>query len=124
MLPRPPWIAAFAALLACALGVLVWAQGRRSAEADPPAAEQCRPAAGDSQVAGALLHVPPHAVAPLPLVLAFHGAHGDGPRFAVESDLSDAADRYGFAVVYPTAGSSAHVWSPNHPPPPDHVAAT
>jgi polyhydroxybutyrate depolymerase len=70
----------------------------------------------------ALLHVPPHPKAPLPLVLAFHGAGGTGPGFAAESGLSKTADKYGFAVLYPTAGSARHFWSLNASMQPDDVA--
>ena len=69
----------------------------------------------------ALLHVPKRAKAPLPLVMAFHGAGGTGPGMADYSGLSDTADRYGFAVLYPTAGSSRHFWSLNANMPPDDV---
>jgi polyhydroxybutyrate depolymerase len=69
----------------------------------------------------ALLHVPPHPKGRLPLVLAFHGAGGSGPGFAKESRLSQTADRYGFAVLYPTAGSSRHFWSLNASMHPDDV---
>jgi polyhydroxybutyrate depolymerase len=69
----------------------------------------------------ALLHVPKRAKAPLPLVMAFHGAGGNGPGMADYSGLSDTADHYGFAVLYPTAGSSRHFWSLNAKMPPDDV---
>jgi len=71
----------------------------------------------------ALLHVPRHPHVPLPLVLAFHGAGGNGPDFAKESGLSATADKYGFAVLYPTASSSSHFWSLNAAMKPDDVAA-
>jgi polyhydroxybutyrate depolymerase len=70
----------------------------------------------------ALLHVPRGAAAPLALVIAFHGARGTGPGFAEESGLSGTADRHGFAVLYPTAGSSQHFWSLNRSMRPDDVA--
>jgi polyhydroxybutyrate depolymerase len=66
--------------------------------------------------------VPPRARAPLPLVIAFHGATGDGPGFARESGLSASADRHGFAVLYPTAGSRRGFWSLNRASTPDDVA--
>jgi polyhydroxybutyrate depolymerase len=59
--------------------------------------------------------------APLPLVVAFHGARGDGDGFAIESGLSRSADRHGFAVLYPTAAWSRHFWSLNHSAVPDDV---
>jgi polyhydroxybutyrate depolymerase len=84
--------------------------------ADPPqpanAATDCRPIAGDQELDGALLHVPPRAQAPLALVLAFHGAGGTGAGFAEESQLSKTADAHGFAVLYPNA-ATRHFWSLN-----------
>jgi polyhydroxybutyrate depolymerase len=77
------------------------------------AAETCRPATGDRMLGTALLHVPKRAKAPVPLVLAFHGAGGDGRGMANYSGLSKTADEYGFAVLYPSAGSTIHFWSLN-----------
>ncbi len=71
----------------------------------------------------ALLHVPKGAKTPLPLVIALHGAGGDGPGMASYSGLSVTADRHGFAVLYPTAGSSHHFWSLNAKMYPDDVAS-
>lgn len=71
----------------------------------------------------ALLHVPRRARAPLALVLAFHGAGGNGPGFADESHLSRVADKYGFAVLYPTASASRHFWSLNAAARPDDIPA-
>ncbi len=70
------------------LAVAAWTPPERRARA----AEDCRPARGEQTLDGALLHVPPHAKPPLPLVLAFHGAGGTGPGFAAYSGLSDTAD--------------------------------
>jgi polyhydroxybutyrate depolymerase len=85
------------------------------------AAEDCIPKPGDTMLGTALLHVPKRATAPLPLVMAFHGAGGTGPGMADYSGLSGTADHYGFAVLYPTAGSSRHFWSLNAKMPPDDV---
>jgi len=52
------------------------------------------------------------ASAPLPLVLAFHGAGGTGEGFAAYSGLSAAADGHGFAVLYPNA-ARRHFWTLN-----------
>jgi polyhydroxybutyrate depolymerase len=70
----------------------------------------------------ALLHVPPHTKTPMPLVLAFHGAGGTGPGMAAYSGLSATGDHYGFAVLYPSAGSARHFWSLNAAMKPDDVA--
>src|SRR4051794_10844394 len=77
------------------------------------AAEDCVAKRGDTMLGTALLHVPEGARAPLPLVMAFHGAGGTGRGMAGYSGLSATADRYGFAVLYPTAGSGRHFWSLN-----------
>ncbi|HET8952585.1 MAG TPA: PHB depolymerase family esterase [Solirubrobacteraceae bacterium] len=82
----------------------------------------CLPARGRTQIGDALLHVPAGAKAPLPLVVAFHGAGGSGAGFEPESGLSISADRHGFAVLYPTAGSSRRFWSLNRRTAPDDVA--
>jgi polyhydroxybutyrate depolymerase len=100
---------AFAALVA--VGVLAFVAYD---PADPPrtasAATDCRPAAGDHRLGATLLHVPPKT--PRGLVLAFHGAGGDGDGFAGMTGFSRDADRYGFAVLYPSAAAHAF-WSLN-----------
>ncbi|MEO8687588.1 MAG: PHB depolymerase family esterase [Solirubrobacteraceae bacterium] len=55
------------------------------------------------------------------LVVAFHGAGGNGPSFAAYTGLSRTANRHGFAVLYPTAGSGSHFWSLNRSMAPDDV---
>src|SRR5690242_356061 len=77
----------------------------------PTSAPACTPKPGDQRVDDVLLHVPPHPKAPLALVLAFHGANGNGDGFANESGLSQTADAHGFAVVYPK--SAGRSWSLN-----------
>src|SRR5438128_7522435 len=70
------------------------------------AAEDCLPARGDLTLPGdALLHVPARVRTPMALVIAFHGAGGTGSGMARYSGLSATADRYGFAVLYPTAAT-------------------
>ena len=86
------------------------------------AAVDCQPVAGDHMLPDdALLHVPRRAKAPLPLVIAFHGAGGTGPGMADYSGLSDTADAKGFAVLYPTAATKRHFWSLNASMPGDDV---
>lgn len=41
---------------------------------------------------------------PTPLIAAFHGGGGSASSFQAVTGLNDAADRHGFAVVYPDAG--------------------
>src|SRR5690349_25077721 len=94
-------------------------------QADPPhaaVAASCTPVRGESRIGDALVFVPGRARAPLPLVVAFHGARGTGDGFSDESGLSRSAERHGFAVLYPTAGSSRHFWSLNRAAVPDDVA--
>lgn len=58
-----------------------------------------------------LVHVPPHADGPLPLVLALHGAGESGPRFALDTGYSRLADRERFLVAYPSAGGPHPFWN-------------
>ena len=102
-------------------GAVLASRDSAPAQGDSQPVETCTPARGDRMLGDALLHVPRHAGAPLALVIAFHGAHGNGPGFADESGLSRTADRHGFAVLYPTAGSSQHFWSLNRAMHPDDV---
>jgi polyhydroxybutyrate depolymerase len=54
-----------------------------------------------------VLHLPPgDASAPMPLVLAFHGAGADGASFAGETKFGAAADATGMAVVFPDGAAS------------------
>jgi polyhydroxybutyrate depolymerase len=82
---------------------------------DPPqtaaAAIDCQAASpGTHRIDGTLLHMPPKR--PVGLVLAFHGAGGTGDGFSGGTGFSSVADRYGFAVLYPSA--AAHqFWSLN-----------
>jgi polyhydroxybutyrate depolymerase len=79
----------------------------------PPDPCATAPVAGNSQISlissglrrTAQLHLPPHVPAgrALPLVVALHGAGGNGPQFAIDSGLSTEGDQSGFAVLYPTA---------------------
>lgn len=61
----------------------------------------------------ALVHVPPAARRgrPLPLVLAFHGAGGNGGFMESYSGLSRLGDRRGFAVAYPSAFGDRAYWN-------------
>ncbi|HEY6886135.1 MAG TPA: PHB depolymerase family esterase [Solirubrobacter sp.] len=107
--------------LCIAASVLVLA-GRTETTDRAVAAVDCRPVAGDHTLPDdALLHVPRRAKAPLPLVIAFHGAGGTGPGMADYSGLSETADAKGFAVLYPTAATKRHFWSLNAKMPGDDV---
>ncbi len=105
----------------CALAGALALAGRTDQPQPAIAAEDCQPARGDRLLGDALLHVPAHAKPPLALVIAFHGAGGNGPDMADYSGLSITADAKGFAVLYPTAGSSQHFWSLNASMPGDDV---
>jgi polyhydroxybutyrate depolymerase len=73
----------------------------------------------------ALVHVPAAGAGRrLPVVLAFHGAHGSGEFMSDYSGFSKLADREHFLVVYPTAASAKRFWTLNarDPNAPDDVA--
>ena len=117
-----PLLALLAVLCGCGA---TRAAGRPADPASAPArasAGACAPVRGESHIGDALVHVPRRARAPLPLVVAFHGARGTGDGFSGESGLSRSAERHGFAVLYPTAGSSRHFWSLNRAAEPDDIA--
>jgi polyhydroxybutyrate depolymerase len=132
---RLQWsLAALAAACVALLTVGAWtpqappataAEDAAPAAATPtPAPPACVPKPGNRILPGeALLHIPPHAKAPLPLVMVFHGAGGEGPGMADYSGMSQTGDKYGFAVLYPTAGSSRHFWSLNRSMHPDDLGA-
>jgi polyhydroxybutyrate depolymerase len=48
-----------------------------------------------------IVHVPPAATSPLPVVLAFHGGGGNAAGFQDYSELDEVADSARFIVVYP-----------------------
>jgi polyhydroxybutyrate depolymerase len=54
----------------------------------------------------ALVHIPRARRGPMPVVVALHGAYGNGAFMERYSGLSRLADRQGFAVVYPDAGGA------------------
>jgi polyhydroxybutyrate depolymerase len=110
------------ALLAVLCGCGATRAARPADPAHASAAQSCEPVRGESHIGNALVYVPHGVRAPLPLVVAFHGARGNGDAFADESGLSRSADRHGFAVLYPTAGSSRRFWSLNRASSPDDVA--
>ena len=100
---------AFAALVALSVAALV-AYDPTDQPQTAAAATDCVPQPGAHRLGDTLLHVPPKP--PVGLVLAFHGAGGTGDGFAGGTGFSNAADRYGFAVLYPSA--AAHqFWSLN-----------
>ncbi len=63
------------------------------------------------------LHLPPNAakLGALPVVVGFHGGGSNATQFAVQSQLEQAADRFGFALVLPNGtaptGSAAYTWN-------------
>src|SRR3954463_14998878 len=73
----------------CAVALALAPRARQPARAI--AAEDCVPKPGDRMLGSALLHVPAGAKAPLPLVMAFHGAGGTGPGMAGDSGLPATA---------------------------------
>ena len=57
------------------------------------------------------LHAPRGAYKPRPLVIALHGAGETGNDFANDTGFSRLADREGFLVAYPSAGSPNAFWN-------------
>ena len=52
-----------------------------------------------------VVHVPPHAASPAPVVLIFHGGGGRPQAIANRTGMNDLADRYGFIAVYPAGAA-------------------
>ncbi len=50
-----------------------------------------------------ILHVPPAANEPLPLIIVLHGTYGTGRKMQVELGFDPYADQRGFYVAYPDA---------------------
>ena len=84
--------------------------GERTAKEAPMPGET----AGEITVGGTqrsyLLYKPPayDPAVPVPLVMAFHGGHGEGRKMSSHSRLNELAAREGFLVVYPDATGSRH----------------
>jgi polyhydroxybutyrate depolymerase len=87
--------------------------GAPAARSATDAAQACKASAGRTvrvsvPVAGqparsALVHLPRSRRGRLPLIVALHGAYGNGAFMERYSGLSRLADREGFGVVYPDA---------------------
>jgi len=100
-------------LPALLLGLLIVALGACQRGRSTSPATPTSPAHGPADIDGSLqsggltrtyhVHLPAgySAARPAPLVLAFHGGGGDGAGMSRLTHLSDAADRFGFVVVYP-----------------------
>ncbi len=106
-----------ASYLVLALLLVAWSASRSPA-AGPTAASRCAGVrSGDLPVTvtvggrprSALVHVPAGLRRPAPLILAFHGAGGNGPAMQPYSRLSRAAP--GMIVAYPTADRSRRRWT-------------
>ncbi len=70
----------------------------------------------------ALVRVPARAAhRPATLVVALHGAGGDGTFMERYSGLGHAADRDGFVAVFPSAATPTHVWNLDVSSAPDDV---
>ncbi|HEX8119786.1 MAG TPA: PHB depolymerase family esterase [Solirubrobacteraceae bacterium] len=87
--------------VAVAVAVVLLARGH---DAAAPAAPACPP--GDRTFEGQLVRVPEGVSGRAPLVIAFHGARGNGPGFAPGTGLDDVGRRAGFLTAYPTAAHS------------------
>lgn len=98
-------------LLGIAIAAVLAAVAVTSTESSsaPAATGTCRP--GDRMLRfsvngesrEALLHVPRGATAPVPLVVAFHGAYDDARGTSAYYGLSKLADSEHFVVLYPQA---------------------
>ncbi|MCE5236868.1 redoxin domain-containing protein [bacterium] len=79
------------------------------------------PATGDQQInipVGAVtrtcfVHVPPSydGAKPMPLVIALHGARGNGRGMAGATGFSALADQYGFIAAYPDGIAGDRTWN-------------
>jgi len=103
------------------LAVVAWQSGAKAVHyASDPTHEPC-PALtpGDHTLTvdtpeGArqvFVHAPRGAYKPRPLVIALHGAGETGNDFANDTGFSRLADREGFLVAYPSAGSPNAFWN-------------
>lgn len=81
-----------------------------AAACTPPRAGSLRMAAIDGRLP-VTVHVPPHAKAGAPLVLALPGAGQTGRDLATYTGYSRLADRDGFFVAYPTATGASPSWN-------------
>lgn len=115
-------LAAGVAVLALAAGVAaargpIGRRAPRTATTTATSASACRPPPRSGRLAAidgrvpVSLHVPPHARAGLPLVLALGGAGETGGDFARYTGYSHLADRDGFFVAYPTAAGARPSWN-------------
>lgn len=86
----------------------------------PPADGRYALTTPDGRARSYLLHLPPQADGPLPVVLVFHGGGGDAAGARATLGLDDDADRLGFAVVYPEGtgerrlGHDFNTWNAGH----------
>jgi polyhydroxybutyrate depolymerase len=67
----------------------------------------------DGRERGYLLHVPPGAEGPLPVLLVLHGGGGNARQVSAQTRLSELADETGFIAVYPngTGRTSLLTWN-------------
>jgi poly(3-hydroxybutyrate) depolymerase len=54
-----------------------------------------------------MVHIPPRAAKPTPIVLIFHGGGGRPQAIASRTGMNDLADHYGFIAVYPAGADRA-----------------
>lgn len=54
-----------------------------------------------------IIHIPPNATQPTPLVMIFHGGGGHPEGFARKIGMDDLADQHGFIAVYPAGAVRA-----------------
>ena len=106
-------------ILAPMLAAAVWASAAHGGVPASPCAERVT---GDftinlrqgGLIRSAVVHVPKSGAGrPLAVVLAFHGAGGNGEFMADYSGLSPLADNDHFVVVYPSAAGTRRFWTLN-----------
>jgi acetylxylan esterase len=109
-------LSAVATAAALLLGVALTpaGAGARTAGGDPGTPPPLSPPAGqllevtdlgpNPTEVGMHLYVPPRLGHRPAIVVAMHACGGTGPLFFEQTDYASLADRYGFLVVYPTAG--------------------
>lgn len=99
----------------------------------PPQAQEA--ALGERKIAvngverSYLIHVPPNATRPAPVVFVFHGGGGRPDAIARRTGMDDVADHQGFVTVYPAGsgrasgrGGTWNVGGPASPSSQDDVA--
>ena len=121
MTARHAWAAGILMATLALIAFVAWQPGAKAVhDAPQPTPAPCpAPTPGDHTLTidtpegqrQVLLHAPPGANKPRPLVIALHGAGETGSDFANDTGFSRLADREGFLVAYPSAGGPNSFWN-------------